>query len=160
MARGQSTGNLRADFVPTIASMIAPTVAELTAGTALGPFMPRDGLDTPQEGETADNSDITSRYNKTSRGNYGGQPITLTLFRDEVAADDDAWTALPRGTSGYVVVRRFGGSTTAWAASQKVEVFAIEVISRAMAPPAANENQRFVATCAVPQEPVDGTVAA
>ena len=149
MARKGSTGEIRVWFVPTITSTAAPTVAEITAGTDLTPFLTRDGLDTPQGAETIDVSDASSRQNKSAPGTYGGDVITLKCHRDSVNADDDAWTTLVRGTEGYIVVRRFGGSSVAVAASQKVEVYPGEVSTRQPDPIAANEDQKFTTQFAV-----------
>lgn len=161
MSRQGSTEVIKVQFAPTVANKAAPTVAELTAGTDLTPFLTRDGLDTPLEGSTIDTAGANSRYNSTGAGTYGGQPITLKMFRDSVAADDDAWSALPFGTTGYLVVRRFGGSSTAFAASQVVEVWPIEVVTRKPLPIADNEAQKFEVSCAVPTPPeMDATVAA
>lgn len=143
MARRQFTGEGRVWFVTTIASVAAPTAVEVTAGVDLTPFLRRDGLTTPQGGNTIDIADASSRFNKTAPGTYGGEPIALGLYRDSVVADDDAYVALPRDTVGYIVVRRFGGSTVAATAAQKVEVYTGTVISREMEPTGDNEAQRF-----------------
>lgn len=161
MSRQGSTEIIRVYFVPTVASKTAPTVAEINAGTDLTPFLTRDGLDTPLDGSTIDTAGANSRYNSTGRGSYGGQPLVVKMFRDSVPADDDAWTTLPAGTTGNLVVRRFGGSTTAFAAAQKVEVWPIEVSTRKPLPIADNEAQKFEAHLAVPTPPeLDATVAA
>jgi hypothetical protein len=161
MSRSASTGVVKVQHVPTIANKAAPTVAELGAGTDLTPFLTRDGLTTPSDGSTIDVAGLDSRYNSTASGSYGGQPISLKMFRDSVSADDDGWTALPRQTAGYLVIRRFGGSTVAFAAAQKVEVWPIDVLSRTMMATADNEAQKFEVQAAVPTEPnLDATVAA
>lgn len=162
MARRQSTGEIRVALATAVADpSTGPTVAECTAAVDLTPFMRRDGLATPKSGNVVDASDASSRQNKTSRGTYGGDPITYTGYRDDVTADDDAWTALADGTTGWLLVRRFGGSDVAWAAGQRVEVWPIEVVSREMANIAENENQRFSAQMAVPGVVYDdATVAA
>jgi hypothetical protein len=152
MARRGSTEEIRVWFTATVADQDAPTETEInSSGTDLTPFMRRDGLSTPLSGNTIDNSDAASLYNKTSLGSYGGDPLTLTLYRDDTT--DTAWTTLPRTTTGNIIVRRFGGSDVAAANTDQVEVWPIEVISREMADIANDENQRFVVTCAVPGEP-------
>lgn len=158
MARTASTGVLRLRYVPSIANKAAPTVAEINAGVNLTPWLLRDGLDTPQGGSTIDVAGVESRYNATQSGSYGGDPISATFFRDTVSGSDTAWATLPRGTAGYFVIGRFGLGP---AAGDRVEVWEINVISRAMVAIADNESQRFVASCAVPSEPNDSaTVAA
>lgn len=157
MARKNSTGVLELHWAPTIADVTAPTVTEIGAGVELTAWLTRDGLTTPQEGSTADAGDVSSRYNKTVSGSYGGQPLVMKFHRDSVAANDDAWDTLPRGTGGYIVINRFGVTI---AAAAVVEVWPIDVISREMLPIADNETQKFQVTAAVPSEPADDAVVA
>ena len=149
MARLGSTGNIRVWFVPTVASAtLVPTAAEITAGTDLTPYLRRDGLTTPRSGSTIDASDAANRINKTAPGNIDLGALTLRLYWDSTPADDDAWTALPEDTAGYIVVRRFGGSGVAAAAAQIVEVYKGSVISREMQQ-IGDEVQNFVVTFSI-----------
>lgn len=163
MAREGSEENVRVWYVgPSgIANTTAPTAAEINAGVDLTTFITRDGLDTPLKGNVRDGADISSLYNATSGGTYGGDPIVLTMFRDAVYADDDAFTTLTRGLTGFIVICRFFGAGTGnIAASAKVEVWPIEVISREPMKIAKDENQKIMVTCAVPSTPkLDQTVA-
>lgn len=165
MARQQPTGNLRLWFVPAVANTAAPTTAEVNAGTDLTGFLKRDGLKTPKAGQTASAADVQSRFNKTAPGTYGGDPVQIMLYRDDTA--DTAWNTLvppsaatPSGTSGFIVVRRFGGSTVALASGHKVEVWPVSMVSAENADIAENENTFFTATLAVTGEPNDRTVVA
>jgi hypothetical protein len=165
MARLQSTGQLRASFVPTISNIAAPTTTEIAAGTDLTPRLKRDGITTPKSGKAADVSDISTGFDKQAPGTYGGDAMTIKAYRDSTGASDTVWTtlvppssSLPNGTAGYIVIRRFGGSTTAFASADKVEVWPVSVISREMDPPAANEGQSTTIMLAVTAEPNDGAV--
>lgn len=149
MARRQATGEIRVSAVPSIANKAAPTVAELDAGTVLTEAMTRGGLSTPDSGDTIDASDLASRQNKTSRGNRGGDTASITCHRDSEAAADGAWDTLHPDYDGNLVIRRFGGSDVGWAAGDSVEVWPVEVISRAMAD-AGDETQRFTANLSIP----------
>lgn len=172
MARVQSTGVLQLRYVPTISNKSAPTVAELTAGKNLTPFLRRDGLTTPKSGSTIDVSTVEDRYNSTAAGSYGGDPIEIMLYRDNgTTLTDLAWTTLAPASgstaavSGFLVIHRFGAgtaktATSAPTAADRVEVWPIEVTSREMAPIADNEAQRFVVKCAIPTPPVDDAVLA
>ena len=156
MAREGSEENVRVWYVgPSgIANPAAPEDTEINAGVDLSPFLTRDGLDTPLKGNTRDASDITSLYNSTSAGTYGGDPITLVLYRDAVYADDDAYTTLTRGLTGFLVICRFFGAGTGnIAAAARVEVWPIEVLSREAMKTAQDENQKVTVTCAVPDPP-------
>jgi len=68
--------------------------------------------------------------------------------------------SLPNGTAGFLIIRRFGGSATAVATGNVVEVWPSTVNTREMQPIAENENQFFVATLAVTDEPDDAAVVA
>lgn len=149
MARKQSIEEIRVSAVDTIADPTAPTVAELDAGTLLQQAMTRDGLNTPDSGNTVDASDVANLQDKTARGTRGGDTLSITAHRDSEAASDGAWDTLSTDYDGYIVIRRFGGSDTAWASGDTVEVWPIEVISREMASISTNQTQRFTASCAV-----------
>lgn len=148
MSRKGTTGESRFWYVPTIASgTLAPTVAEIGAGTELTAFATRDGFDAPQSASQIDASDASTRRNKSIPGNIEASTVTMRLYRDSVSADDDAWTALPLDTAGYIVEREFG-NTTAVAAAQKVNVFKGAVSSRS--PQAwGDEARKFVVEWAV-----------
>jgi hypothetical protein len=165
MARQQPTGNLRAWHVPAIANIAAPTTTEINAGFDFTGYLKRDGLSTPKSGQTASASDVASRFNKTSPGTYGGDPMEISLYRDDSV--DTAWTtfvppsaASPAGTSGFVVIRRFGGATVAIASTNKVEVWPHSVISSEMQQIAENENAFFKVLLAITAEPNDRAVVA
>ncbi len=159
MSRTGSTGVIAVRYVPTVASATLATVtaAEITAGIDLTPALMRDGLSTPLEGNTINVAGANSRYNSTASGSYGGQPIMLKLFRDNSPAADNAYTTLTRQTKGFLIIRRFGGATgtsgDAFVAAQKVEIWPIEVLERAMMDIALDEPQAFTVKMAVPNEP-------
>lgn len=125
MARLIADGEIRVHWVVTIANPAAPTVAEINAGTNITGLL--SSIDTPNEGEAVPANDLSSAFNKTVPGRFGGSP-SLDAFRDDVA--DTAYILFPRNTIGYLVIRRFGGSTTAFAAAQKVDVWNVRVITR------------------------------
>lgn len=159
MARLGSTGNIRVWFVPTLSSMSAPSAAQITAGTDLTPQMRRDGLTTPRSGNTIDASDASSRQGKTAPGNIDPTVLTLRFQRDSVTGTDTAWSTLVEDTAGHIVVRRFGGSTVAAAAAQKVETYKGSVISREMQQ-IGDEVQNFVVQFSVEESAQDATTAA
>ena len=82
------------------------------------------------------------------------------MYRDSVDANDDAWNALPRGTTGVFYISRFGGTGTNRlpVATNKVEVWPIIVTSRAASPMSSNTAQTFTLTCSVPVEPNEAAV--
>lgn len=120
-------GMLRVSLVPTIASAtLAPTVAELTAGTDLTPRLLPDGVSIGSDTASVDNTKMNSTSNsqKAGRRSY---TLSVKYVRgtavDEIAVE----TAMTYRAVGYLVVRRDVTYSTAWAAAQKVEVYPIEV---------------------------------
>jgi hypothetical protein len=167
MARRQAAGQLRVSFLTAIANTGAPTVAELNAGVDITKTIARDGLNSPTGGQSMDVADVSSRFNKKASGTYGGDDLTLKGFRDSSNSADLLWTtfppvsaSLPGGTVGYIVARRFGGSTTAWTTGDKVETYPVEVTSRENEPIAENKPYAVTVMLAVTDEPVMTAVVA
>ena len=170
MARYGSTGRIAIVFAPTIVAPAAPTVAEIAAGGNLSDHVTRDGLKTPSSGNTIDSSDIGSRFNKTAPGTYGGDAAEITAHRDSKSATDLAWTTLAPDTAGFLIVARAGlgqdsttglGTKTGPAgAADRVEVYPVTVVSRAMADTGDNETSKFTASLAITGEPVQDAVVA
>lgn len=175
MARYQPTGLMSVRFIPsttTVTDITAPTVAMVTAGTHLQSYIVRDGVDTPASGNTVDASDISSLFNAQAAGTYGGDALELVCHRGSIRAgtDDVAWTTLARGTSGNLVVARTGlgqNATTGLGtpagtavALDRVEVYPVTVITRAMLKTADNETSRFSAMLAITASPSDAAIVA
>lgn len=117
-------GFTRVAYVPAVANINAPTTTELNAGILLQSVMTPDGL-TGFEASTADvdNSALNSTFNTVTigRDSFSG---TKLIFKKQ-ATGDTAYTTLTRGTTGFIVVRRYLAETTAWASAQVVEVFPV-----------------------------------
>lgn len=148
MARIIADGEVKIQWVITIASKPAPTLAEINAGTDITPFL--SSLDTPLEGDSVDSSDLSSAFNKNVAGTFGGG-ATGQFYKDDTA--DTAYTTFPRNTTGHLVVRRFGGSATAFAVSDNVEVWEVRVITRSPATMDRNNVQMFQVDYATLDEP-------
>lgn len=120
--RGAVDGKTKVYWVTTIANKAAPTTAELDAGTALDGIMTPDGMVGFQaDTNEVDNSSFNSTFNskQPGRANYSG---TMLRFKKQTATDT-VFDLLDRDTTGYVVVRRGSTASTAWAGSDKVEVY-------------------------------------
>jgi hypothetical protein len=135
----------------------------------------------PTEGEIAAGADLTHyviSINASSTGNTVPTPAFDTLFETSISgttqatfsgdfyrddADDDAWDELPRGTEGWFVISRFGGSGTGNIPEEGdvVEVWPVTVTSRSVANMSNNSVMTFTVNCSVPVEPEEAvTVAA
>lgn len=159
MARYANDGMVRWDFVPTIANKAAPTTAELNAGTALASWTTKDGLTVPANQNMVDDANLSDTFDAQVVGSFGG-PLSMTMKRDSVPANDTAWNLIVYGLTGFVVVRRGVASATAWTAAQKAEVYPCMFHEPVPAQTATNEQGRFTATAAVTSQPnLKATVA-
>ena len=130
MARYVPEGTVEVYFVATVADAAAPTSTELNAGTDITGAMAGD-LVMPFAGSTADAADMSSRFNKTAPGDFGGAEGTFTIHRELASGDDTAYTTLTRGTTGYLAVANRGLTTPGtWAIGDEVDLWPIEVLSR------------------------------
>lgn len=159
MARIIADGEVRIEWVPgatSIADPTAPTTAEMATGQDVTPFF--SSMDTPLEGEATPAADLSSAFNKTVAGTFGGN-VSVESYRESLT--DEAWGLWPRTTEGNFVIRRFGGSDVAIASGDDVEVYLVRVISRSPATLDRGSVQMFTIECAVQSEPeLDGVVAA
>ena len=156
MAKVTSEAKVKVYYLPTVASKSAPTVANIAAGTNITPFLPTSGL---AEEWTQNNASIPMMDGGHTAEQIGTESaaITLTFTRDEVAADDDAWTLFTRGLQGFLLVSPFGTPV----AGSKVRVYPITAHRAVPLAPAENEFQQGKVTLAVHDTPeLNATVAA
>jgi len=149
MSRTIADGEVLINFAPAVANTSAPTLTELTAGTDVTPFL--SSLDTPLDGDAVDSSDLSSAFNKSIAGTYGGN-ITGEMYRDDTT--DTAWDLFDRNTEGYFVIRRFGGSDVAWTNLDDCEVYYCRIITKSPGSMDRNNAQMFTIDVAVLDEPV------
>jgi hypothetical protein len=154
MARLIADGEIRAVWVPGeagIADPTAPSAAAISAGTNMTPELA--SLDTPLDGEATAAADLSSGFNKTVAGTYGAE-VTIEGYRDDT--NDILYPLFPRGTRGFIVVRRFGGSDVAIAAADVVDVFGpLRVVSRSNTTLDRGSVQMFTTQFAVGAEPTE-----
>lgn len=169
MPRIQLRGIGSVVWCSAISNKNAPTVAEITAGIRLQGLMTNDGLKTPSTGKTIDGSDAGDLFNKTFPGSYGGDMGAFTGYRDSKAAVDLAWSTLPQGASGYLVVAWPGfaqdatgkGTPTAVATvGDRCEVWPSNVISRARNDPADGKLTTFTSALSFWDSPAQDAVVA
>lgn len=158
MSRFIQDGVLQVHHVASIADPSAPTLTEVQAGTDITGFL--RSLETPNEGSIVDAPAADSTFNETVRGTHGGQAITGEFYRDKGSTDgspgtDTAWDTLPRGTEGYLVIARFGGSGAdgALAVGDIVDVWPVDVATRENLPYERNQPTRFRLQSGVPDQP-------
>lgn len=152
MADSATDGRTRVYSVPSIASIAAPTVAELNAGTDLSSLITPDGLAgfSPETADV-DNSALNSTFSTTTPGrtSYSGTGLRLK----KQTGTDTVYNTLIYGYVTNIVVRRDVTSTTAWAASQAVEVYPVTCGEVQNADPAPNELHKYFVPMKISTQP-------
>ena len=160
MARLIPNENTWIGFVTTandITNIAAPTASEIAAGVPLSGFVV--SLNASSQGNTLPTPSFDSLFETTVSGTISAQ-FTADFYRDD--AVDTAWTTLPRQTTGFFVISRFGGSgaNNLPIAADEVEVWPVTITARTMQNMASNQVQMFQLTCSIPSEPNEGAVVA
>lgn len=137
MVTGYITPGLsRVFWVPTIANASAPAVAEVTAGQELTGIQ-RGMPDAPRSGNTADDSDLSSRVDKQQKGTITLGAVTLTVKRTLVTETE--YQSLEEDDSGHLVVFRKGTAGANPAAADVCDVFTVDVNVKGPGTPGRNE---------------------
>lgn len=158
MARVIPNNNSYIAFLTTIASgTLVPTAAEITAGVNLTPFL------ISLNASTTGNTVATPSFDTTFETNIPGT-VTSTFeadfYRDAAVSGDTAWTTLPRGTAGFFVVSRFGGTgaLNKPISTNIVEVWPVTVMTRSAQNMTNNTAQTMTVQCSVPKVPNEAAV--
>lgn len=151
--------NVAVSFVPTIASIAAPTAAEVTAGTALQSYIPKDGIQFPSGRNMIDTGSIDSDFDAQYPGSTGG-PLVVTFKRQNRDGDEAAWTLFKDNdpvVEGYIVIGFEGSNDTA---ADEVDVYQVAAHKPLRSNPGANTEQRFVINFGVQDEALGVAVTA
>lgn len=151
-------GNVKVYWLATApANQAAPSAAEVGAGIDLTPYITKDGVSVPSTQNMVDVAGLNEVYNAEIVGSWGGGALTLTMFRDDTS-ETNAYDLIVYGTNGALVISRFGDGTTA---TDKVEVWPVEMHEPTLMQTAKDEVQKFTASFAVTAAPsVRAVVAA
>lgn len=144
----------------SITDINAPTAAQIAAAVNLTGFC--ISLNASSRGNTVPTPAFDSLF-ETSTAGTSAATFDADFYRDDEDGEDTAWETLPRGTRGFFIISRFGGSGTnnLPVAADSVEVWPVMVTSRTMANMSSNTVLTFTASCSVNVEPAeDATVAA
>lgn len=125
-------GRVRVTWCTTIANIAAPTTTELNAGSALEDLITPDGLNIGASTNGVDVSTLKSTFNRMRAGRRS-YDISITFHHDDTS--DLGYTLFTYRTTGYLVVRRLIDATTAWASTQKCEVYPLDTGERTEVPP-------------------------
>ena len=142
-------------FAATVANIAAPTAAELTAATNVTPLL--ISINASSTGNTVPTPALDSLFETSVAGTAAAQ-FTADFYRDD--DDDFAWNLLPRGTEGFFIISRFGGTGTNKkpVATQTCEVWPVYTTSRSSSSLTSNTAETFTLTCSVPREPDEDAV--
>jgi hypothetical protein len=161
VARITPDGYTKIHFLTTIATLAEPSPTEISNGKELTPFLTPAGLDTPETSTDADTSSIASARDFSVPATIGGE-VTGEFYRDDGTGSttDVAWTALPRLTTGFLVIARYGGSgaNNAIAVGDTVEVWQVRISERSNARVTRGEALRFSSKFAVSADPIFNAV--
>jgi len=146
-------GQVTVWFVTTIADTTAPTVAELTAGDIISPYIAPGGMEgfeaSTNEGDTSA-LDSTFNTKRPGRTAYSGTALVLK----KQSATDDAFDALStKLTDGYLVVRLGVAKATAATAAQEVQVYPVSTGQWTPLPPEADSVYRYRVPVPITDEP-------
>lgn len=146
-------GRTKVYAVASIANIAAPTTTELNAGVSLAGLMTPDGL-VGFEPDTADvdNSALNSTFDTRLPGRAGFSGTMLRLKKNSATADT-TYNLLVRDFVTNIVVRRGTLESTAWASSDRVEVYPVQLGEVRNLPPEANSVQKYEVPCKITTQP-------
>jgi len=159
MARLIPNENTWVGFAPaaSITNVNSPTAAQVAAATDLTGWL--ISLNASSRGNTVPTPSFDTLF-ETSTAGTSAATFDADFYRDD--DDDAAWELLPRGTRGYFLISRFGGSgaNNLPISADELEVWPVMVTSRSMANMSNNTVLTFTASCAVTEEPNEQAVVA
>jgi hypothetical protein len=162
MADFSAEGQIRVDYVATIANKSAPDASsELNTATPLSSWIPPDGWAPAFSQNSVTTTSLASTFITSVPGTSGG-PISLTFKRSNTPGTDTAWNLFKTGPSGYLVAREGqGGALGAWTAGDKVQVYPGKAHIGLPAQTAENTPRTFTVQWEPSEAPdLDATVAA
>jgi hypothetical protein len=144
-------------FVPTVAALAAPTVANITAGTALtGQIAETNGF--MFSNSPIQTPDMDSTFVSQIPGEDTSEDSGLVFYEDK--ATNPIRTALAKGTNGYIVIFAAGYAGASPAASDKCEVWPVTVSSNSRKYSSGNEAAQYEVKFACTAPPAQDAVVA
>lgn len=151
--------NYRVHWLPAVADISAPTVAEITAGDYLGRLVTKDGAALGVSQNRVEAAAIDELFDAERMGSWGARPV-LTIYRDDTD-ESDGWDLVSNGETGFLFISPFQATPGAEAAGDPAYVLPAEMGVPMPQDSGANSPQTFKLEFAVTSEPdLDATVAA
>jgi hypothetical protein len=159
-------GMTRVAWVPTIANIALPTVAELNAGILLTDKLTPAGLKNfLADTADVDNSSMASTYDTVDNGRDSFKNTTLELKKQD--GTDTIYTTLVKNAVGNIVVRRDIAQATAWTTGQgnggtngTLAVFPAKCARRRRLDPTKNEVTKYEVPVKIYNPPNEDAVVA
>jgi hypothetical protein len=156
MARFMRKGIARFYWVPTIANLVAPTVAEITAGTELtaqmgeinGFSFTNNPIDTP---------DMSSAFVTKIPGEDTVDNSSFRFYEDKTT--NPIRTVLAKNSTGNIVIFPAGVAGANPAVADKAEVWPVTVASNSRTYSAGNEAAAYMVVLTNTLPPKDAVVA-
>lgn len=156
MARFMRKGTTKVYFVPTIASLAAPTAIEIGAGTPLHPELAEiNGFNF--ENSPIDTPDMAITLVTKIPGEDTLEDSSMGFYEVKTGTDTIK-AALVKGTVGYVVIFPRGIAGASPAAADKCESWPVIIASNSRKYTVGNEAATYMVKYANTGAPVDGTL--
>lgn len=152
-------GMTKVVWASSISNINAPTTTELNAGSDYTPRITPDGLKLDPSTADVDTSSLASTFDTKTVGRIG-YDAEVTFKRGTTTPEDLPYATLKYGVSGYLIVRRGIAYATAWASSQKCEVYPVTCGEPQNNAPAANEVMKFTSSMKVTSAPATAATVA
>jgi hypothetical protein len=139
-------------------STLTATAAQVAAATNVTPSL--ISVNASATGNTVPTPSLDSLFETSVSGTVQAQ-FSMDLYRDD--SSTVVWDLFARGNSGYVIISRYGGGGASYMpiASNKCEIWPVQVTARTPNAMTSNTVQTFTVACAVWKEPNEwATVAA
>lgn len=132
-------------FATTVASIAAPTTANITAAVRI---LGITNYDTPSSEAEVDTSDVDTIYDTSVVGTSKSGPIVLTMKRDDTV-ETAAWAAFTFRANGFLIKTLNGPAV----AASKVAVYPVQVGQKRPEGYGRNAVQKFMVSFYVTSAP-------
>lgn len=143
-----SDGNVKVAFIETIADPANPTVAELTAVSAvdLSCYLTGDGWAPSTDESVVTDDRLCSRQTFEDLGRFTDKLQLKYVYRqqDPTATDNKAFSTLKRGTQGYLAARWGAAFEGDFAAGDIVDIIPCTCDTQQKQPAADNEKLKIM----------------
>lgn len=156
MSRFVPNENSWVGFATTLPVVTAsPTKAEIDGATELTKFLV--SINATAQGNTVPTPSLDSLF-ETSVPGTSAASFTADFYRDDEDGEDIAWDAMKRGTKGVFYISRFGTGGLPPEVGDKLEVWPVQITTRAAGAMSSNTVQTFSVTAAVNIVPAEDAV--